>query len=113
MQDLNHILNSRKKDVYGILNGVDYDEWNPETDKFLPYKFSAKDLSGKTKNKKFLMEHFNLPFDENRPLIGVVSRLVMQKGFDIFSGAINELMNLDAQWIILGSGEDKYASFLP
>jgi len=108
---LNKILHSRKKDVYGILNGVDYEEWNPETDKFLPYKFSAKDLSGKTKNKKFLMDHFHLPYDENRPLIGVVSRLVMQKGFDIFSEAINDLMNLDAQWILLGSGEDKYETF--
>ena len=108
---LNNILLSRKKDVYGILNGVDYEEWNPETDRFLPYKFSAKDLSGKAKNKKFLMDHFNLPFDENKPLIGVVSRLVMQKGFDIFSESIDELMNLDAQWIILGSGEEKYESF--
>jgi starch synthase len=108
---LHKALHSRKEDVFGILNGVDYDEWDPETDKFLPYKFSIKDLSGKTKNKKFLMDHFNLPFDENRPLIGVVSRLVMQKGFDIFSGAIKSLMNLDAQFIILGSGEDKYETF--
>ncbi|WP_337872808.1 glycogen synthase GlgA [Ignavibacterium sp.] len=102
------ILRARKSDVYGILNGVDYDEWNPETDKFLPYKYSMKDLSGKLKNKKFLMEHFNLPFDENRPLIGMISRLVVQKGFDIFSEAVNELMSLNAQWIILGSGEYKY-----
>jgi len=57
------------------------------------------------------MDHFNLPFDENRPLIGVISRLVAQKGFDIFSAAINDLMNLDAQWIILGSGEDRYENF--
>jgi starch synthase len=107
---LHNILNSRKQDVYGILNGVDYDEWNPETDKFLPYKFSNKDLTGKTKNKKFLMDHFHLPFDENKPLIGVISRLVIQKGFDIFAGAIKDLMNLNAQWIILGSGDEKYES---
>ncbi len=109
---LHGILHSRKQDVYGILNGVDYEEWNPETDKFLPYKFSAKDLSGKTKNKKFLMDHFNLPFDENKPLIGIITRLVLQKGIDIFAEAINDLMNLDAQWILLGSGEDKYESML-
>jgi len=108
---LHKVLQTRKQDVFGILNGVDYDEWHPETDKFLPYKFSAKDLSGKTKNKKFLMEHFHLPFDDSRPLIGVVSRLVMQKGFDIFSEAIYDLMKLDAQYIILGSGEEKYESF--
>lgn len=105
---LDGILRARKSDVYGILNGVDYDEWNPETDKFLPYKYSIKDLSGKLKNKKFLMEHFNLPFDKNRPLIGMISRLVVQKGFDIFAEAVNDLMNLNAQWIILGSGEYKY-----
>ncbi len=57
------------------------------------------------------MEHFHLPFDDNRPLIGVVSRLVQQKGFDIFSEAIYDLMKLDAQYIILGSGEDRYESF--
>lgn len=108
---LHNVLRSRKQDVFGILNGIDYEEWNPETDKFLPYKFSAKDLSGKTKNKKFLMEHFHLPFDEDKPLIGVVSRLVDQKGFDIFSGAINDLMSLDAKWIVLGNGEYKYESF--
>lgn len=105
---LDGILRARKSDVYGILNGVDYDEWDPETDKFLPYKYSMKDLSGKLKNKKFLMEHFNLPYDENRPLIGMISRLVVQKGFDIFAEAVNDLMNLNAQWIILGSGEYKY-----
>lgn len=105
---LDGVLRSRKPDVFGILNGVDYDEWNPETDKFLPYKYSMNDLSGKLKNKKFLMEHFNLPFNEDRPLVGMISRLVQQKGFDIFAAALNDLMNLNAQWIILGSGEYRY-----
>jgi starch synthase len=105
---LHSTLLSRKPDVYGILNGVDYEEWNPETDKFLPYKYSSKDLSGKTKNKKFLMDHFHLPFDENKPLIGIITRLVAQKGFDIFADAIYDLMNLDAQWILLGSGDYEY-----
>lgn len=108
---LDPILKARKSDVYGILNGVDYDEWNPETDKYLPYKYSSKDLSGKKANKKFLMEHFRLPFDEKRPLIGMVSRLVPQKGFDIFAEAVEDLMKLDAQWILLGSGEYKYEEF--
>jgi starch synthase len=108
---LHNTLLSREQDVYGILNGADYDEWSPESDKYLPYKFSSRSLTGKTKNKKFLMEHFHLPFDENRPLIGVVSRLVAQKGFDIFSEAIYDLMKLDAQYIILGSGEDRYENF--
>jgi len=108
---LDKILSSRKSDVYGILNGVDYEEWNPETDKYLPYKYSSKDLSGKKSNKKFLMEHFSLPFDENRPLIGMISRLVPQKGFDIFADAVKDLMTLNAQWILLGSGEYRYEEF--
>ncbi|NWF50923.1 MAG: glycogen synthase GlgA [Ignavibacteriaceae bacterium] len=105
---LHHTLNSRRQDVYGILNGVDYDEWNPETDKYLPYKYSMKDLSGKIKNKKFLMDHFRLPFNPDVPLIGMVSRVVSQKGFDILVSVINDLLKLDAQWILLGSGEDNY-----
>jgi starch synthase len=108
---LDPVLKARKPDVYGILNGVDYEEWNPETDKFLPYKYSIKDLSVKKANKKFLMEHFKLPFDENRPLIGMISRLVPQKGFDIFVEAVDDLMKLDAQWIMLGSGEYRYEEF--
>ncbi len=108
---LDPILKARKSDVYGILNGVDYEEWNPETDKYLPYKYSIRDLSGKKANKKFLMEHFRLHFDEKRPLIGMVSRLVPQKGFDIFAEAVEDLMKLDAQWILLGSGEYKYEEF--
>ncbi|MEJ2194370.1 MAG: glycogen/starch synthase [Ignavibacteriaceae bacterium] len=102
------ILNERKKDLYGILNGVDYDVWNPETDRYIPHNYSPKDLSGKIKNKAVLLEHFNMPFKKNIPLIGIVSRMVEQKGFDIFADAINELMDLDAQWLILGSGEEKY-----
>jgi len=101
-------LRQRTDDLYGILNGVDYRVWNPETDIHLPFKYSPSDLSGKIKNKKFLLERFGMPFDEKIPLIGIVSRMVLQKGFDIFSDALGDLMKLNAQWIILGSGEDKY-----
>jgi len=105
---MNPFLSDRKNDLYGIINGVDYNIWNPETDPFIPYKYSASDLSGKTENKKFLLNHLHLPFDENVPLIGIVSRLVAQKGFDIIAYALNYLMKLNAQWVILGSGEYKY-----
>lgn len=105
---LDAVLRSRSEDLFGILNGVDYNEWNPETDKYIPFHYSLKDMSGKIKNKKFLLEHFNMPFNENVPLIGIVSRIVEQKGFDIFSEALNSIMGLNAQWIILGSGEEQY-----
>jgi starch synthase len=105
---LDGILSERKKDLYGILNGVDYDVWNPETDKYIPHNYSAKDLSGKLKNKKILLEHFNMPFIKSVPLVGIVSRMVAQKGFDIFADAIQDLIELDVQWLILGSGEEQY-----
>lgn len=101
---LHGVLQERKDDLYGILNGVDYLTWDPEHDKHLPYHYSKKDLSGKLKNKKFLLEHLKLPFSEEIPLIGIISRMVHQKGFDIIAGASNELMNLNAQWVILGNG---------
>lgn len=108
---LHNVLRARKSDVYGILNGIDYTEWHPETDRYLPFNYSKNDLSGKLKNKKFLLEHFNMPFDENVPLIGMISRMVLQKGFDIFVNALDELLKLNVQWMILGSGEEKYESF--
>jgi starch synthase len=105
---LNGILKKKKEDLYGILNGVDYSIWDPKTDEYIPYNYSPEDLSGKIKNKRFLLDHFNMPFEVTVPLIGIVSRMVAQKGFDIFADAINDLMKLNAQWLILGSGEDKY-----
>lgn len=105
---LDSVLRERKKDLFGILNGVDYNVWNPETDIHIPHHYSAKDLSGKKKNKKILLNHFNMPFNEKVPLIGIISRMVAQKGFDIFALAIDKLMTLNAQWVILGSGEEQY-----
>jgi len=105
---LDKTLRTRKPDIYGILNGADYNVWNPETDTHIPYNYSINDLTGKFKNKKYLLEKFKMPFNETVPLIGIISRMVAQKGFDIFAEAVNELMTLNAQWIILGSGEDKY-----
>ncbi len=102
------VLQQRTEDLYGILNGVDYSEWNPETDKFLPHHYSIKNLDGKEENKKFLLDRFGIRFHKELPLIGIVSRMVSQKGFDLFEQASNDLMMLNAQWIILGSGEDKY-----
>ena len=105
---LEKALKQREEDLFGILNGVDYDVWNPKTDKYLPFNYSFDDLNGKLNNKKFLLEHFDIPFNEDIPLIGIISRMVSQKGFDIFADAVNDLMNLEAHWIILGAGEDKF-----
>ena len=101
-------LLSRKKDFYGIINGVDNNLWNPEEDKLIPFRYSSQYLTGKLKNKKFLLEHANLPFDESVPLIGIISRMVVQKGFDVFADALVKLVDLPVQWAILGSGEERF-----
>lgn len=102
------VLNERKDSFYGILNGIDYDVWSPETDKHIPFNYSIDTIEEKIKNKKFLCEKFNLPFNPEVPLIGIISRLAIQKGFDIFTEASHRLMQLNAQWVVLGSGEEYY-----
>lgn len=102
------ILNQRKEDLFGIINGIDYTIWNPELDKHLLFKYSADNLTGKLKNKKYLLEQLNLPFNEKTPVIGIISRLAAQKGFDLFQQAAKQLMTLNAQWVVLGGGEPEY-----
>jgi starch synthase len=105
---LEGVLKQRGNDLYGILNGVDYSLWNPEKDTLIPFNFSINNLEGKKKNKKFLLNKVNLKFSSDVPVIGIISRMVSQKGFDLFENTLNELMKLNVQWIILGSGEEKY-----
>lgn len=105
---MHKVLQYREKDFHGIINGIDYSVWNPETDKLIPHNYSVNDLSGKEKNKQALLEKFNLTYNKEAPVIGIISRLAIQKGFDLIQAALSELMELDAQWIILGSGEQEY-----
>ena len=101
-------LRYRINDFYGILNGVDYSIWNPATDKKLFYHFTPDNLNGKLENKKHLLHSAKLPYYDNVPLIGIVSRLVNLKGFNLIAESIPELMKLNAQWVILGSGEERF-----
>lgn len=105
---LHYVLQYRSNDLYGVLNGVDYNDWSPEKDKLIPYNYSVKDLAPKEKNKRELCKRMSLEYRVNVPLIGIVSRLAIQKGFDLITSALNELMKIDAQWVVLGSGEYKY-----
>jgi starch synthase len=102
------ILRQKENDFFGVLNGIDTDEWDPATDKHIPYHYSKEDRTNKMKNKQFLLEKTSLIFDENIPVIGIISRLVAQKGFDLIADAIHGLMGLNAQWVILGSGEEQF-----
>jgi starch synthase len=105
----------RRADVLtGILNGIDVERWNPETDPFIGTSYGADDLSGKATAREVLLETVGLPNDATtraRPVIGMVSRLTDQKGFDLITAAADELMALDATWVLLGSGEAQYEDF--
>jgi starch synthase len=106
-------LRARRNDLFGIVNGIDYEEWNPETDPLIPARFSARDLSGKASCKRQLLAHFGLASPAGRvPLAGMVSRLADQKGFDLLSDALEDLMREDLQLVILGSGRHKYEQLL-
>jgi starch synthase len=99
-------LNNRSEHVFGILNGVDTTVWNPATDKYLPARYNADDLSGKAACKKALQERFGLTVDPHIPLFGIVSRFAPQKGFDLIRGALPQaLRDMLMQVVVLGTGE--------
>ena len=105
------VLTRRSADLVGILNGIDTSRWTPTADPFVEASFSAADLGGKRDAKRALLSLAGLPSDEAalaRPLIGLVSRLTEQKGFDLIGASLTELMSLDATWVMLGSGERRY-----
>ncbi|MBI2829469.1 MAG: glycogen synthase GlgA [Acidobacteria bacterium] len=105
------IFLSRSADLVGILNGIDYDEWNPARDPYLPEPFDASRLNGKAAAKRMVLEMFGLPVTHEgrrRPLVGMISRLVDQKGFDLLAELGDELPRLDASFVLLGSGERRY-----
>ncbi|MHB8874043.1 MAG: glycogen synthase GlgA [Myxococcaceae bacterium] len=104
---LDGFLRRRKKDLRGILNGVDYAEWNPETDRHLPANFSARKLDGKRECKRALLNAFGLE-DSDAPVFGLVGRLVDQKGVDILLGAMPRVLDRDVRFVALGTGESRY-----
>jgi len=105
---LEGVLNKRRNCVFGILNGLDYDIWNPETDKFIAKNFSSVEPAGKAKDKENLQSLCKLPLKKEVPLFGIVSRLAEQKGFDILAEGIDEICKMNIQLVILGTGDLKY-----
>ena len=103
---LDGLLRSRSAFLRGILNGCDYEEWNPETDKYLAANYSVDDLSGKRECKQALLTEFGMERRIDRPLIGIVSRLAEQKGFDLVGPILDEMLGWrDSSLIVLGSGD--------
>jgi starch synthase len=106
---LEGVLRGRAATVSGILNGVDYDEWSPQTDKFTVAKFSPQDLTAKAKCKQDLLAVFGVTnADPKLPVIGIVSRFAAQKGFDLISQVADRLVREDMILLVLGTGDKPY-----
>jgi starch synthase len=106
---LEGVLHDRASTVSGILNGVDYEEWSPQTDKFAAAKFSPQDLAGKAKCKQDLLATFGMPAaDAKLPVIGIVSRFAAQKGFDLISQIADRLAREQMIMVALGAGDKPY-----
>lgn len=102
---LNGLLTHRRKDLHGILNGIDYTLWNPATDEYIYRKYDVKSIEAKVDNKRALVTRLNLPYKETTPVLGAISRLVEQKGFELVLEILDDVMKLDIQFVLLGSGD--------
>ncbi|MBI3401952.1 MAG: glycogen synthase GlgA [Acidobacteria bacterium] len=105
------ILRRRRMDLEGVPNGIDVEAWDPSRDPFLPEPFSATNLAGKAAAKAAVMSRYGLPVNAAalaRPLVGMVSRMVDQKGLDLIAALADRLPRLDASFVVLGEGEDRY-----
>jgi starch synthase len=107
---LEGVLQSRRRDLFGILNGVDYSQWNPETDPYIARKYGPRDFeAGKAENKRALQEELHIPLEPRTPLVAFIGRLIEQKGIDLILPVIQEwALHRNAQWVILGTGDAKY-----
>ncbi len=108
---LEGVLRNRSRDLSGILNGVDYSKWDPLTDSHLAANYSAENIEGKLLCKQDVLREFGIEDSADRPLIGIVSRLADQKGFDLLNLAADSLVQAGASLVVLGTGEERYCRF--
>ena len=108
-ENLDGLLRARSHDLRGIVNGIDYDDFNPETDPYIVQKYNAKNFrKEKIKNKRALQEELGLPQDDRKFMVGIVSRLTDQKGLDLIQCVLDEICQDDIQLVVLGTGEERY-----
>lgn len=113
-EGMDYTLRGHTNKLIGIVNGIDYDVFNPKTDRFVYKRYSVNDLKldkpfvPKEENKKYILKEFGLEYNPKRPLIGLISRLVEQKGLDLIRAVENDIQNMDADFIFLGSGDKDY-----
>lgn len=105
---LEGLLGHRNDVLTGILNGIDIDDWNPETDPYIVKQFNAKTLGDKLPNKSELQRRFGLPVVANVPLLGLIGRLVEQKGIDLIIDSLPQLLDMPVQFVLLGSGDKDF-----
>lgn len=109
---LHGVATERSDDLFGIVNGVDYNTWDPRDDELIPCTYSADDLSGKRKCKRALQEEFDLAIEPDVPVIGMITRLANQKGLDLLEAAVSDLLERPIQLALLGTGEPQYHDLL-
>ncbi len=109
---LDGVLRMRSQDLYGVINGIDCDEWNPAKDRRLFTRYSPDELSGKYENKRRLMESLGLKDWDSRMLAGMVGRLVSQKGIDLLHSVLGDMVDMGISIVVLGSGEERYQTML-
>ena len=110
-EGLDGLIRARSNDLAGIVNGIDYTDFNPETDPFIKKNYNVSNFrKEKVKNKMQLQSEVGLPVDKNKFVIGVVSRLTDQKGFDLIACVMESLCQEDTQIVVLGTGDAKYES---
>lgn len=108
-EQLDPLLRYRKEDLYGIVNGIDYEMYDPKTDKAIAANYDKNDfVEGKKKNKTDLQKEVGLPVDEDKFVISIISRLTDQKGLDLVDRVMNEICSEDIQFVILGTGDSRY-----
>ncbi len=111
-EELQTIIKNRKDRVYGIVNGIDYFEYNPSTDPGLYRNYSSERINAREKNKTHIQKYFKLPLKKDIPLIGMTSRIAEQKGFDLLMDIMDVLMRMDLQMVVMGDGDKKYINFI-
>ncbi len=111
-ENLHGVVQNRNHDLYGIVNGIDYDTYNPKKDGFIAKEYDLRSVNRKKDNKKALQEELGLPVNADVPMIGMVTRLADMKGLDLIEHVVNELLEEDVQLVVLGTGERKYEAMM-
>ena len=111
-EGLEDVINYHSYKLSGIVNGIDFDVWNPKTDNSITTNYTIRSINRKSKNKTELQKKYGLPIDPNIPMIGMVTRLTSMKGLDLLRFILDELLQENIQFVVLGTGDYEYEEML-